>query len=75
VARRGLHYVVREKAQFSGKRCVIVGGGDRRSTGRSGLQDTADLPITLVHRRDRFRALETSVNEAKRLEDGGAVRS
>ena len=27
---RGLHYVVREKAQFEGKRCVIVGGGDLR---------------------------------------------
>ena len=71
---RGLHYVVREKAQFSGKRCVIVGGGDSALDWTLGLQDTADLPITLVHRRDRFRALETSVNEAKRLEDEGAVR-
>src|SRR6266511_1589663 len=71
---RGLHYVVREKAQFAGKRCVIVGGGDSALDWTLGLQDTAGLPITLVHRRDRFRALETSVNEAKRLEDEGAVR-
>src|SRR5439155_11499595 len=71
---RGLHYVVREKAQFSGKRCVIVGGGDSAHDCTLGLQDTADLPITLVHRRDRFRALETSVNEARRLEGEGAVR-
>src|SRR5439155_20686918 len=71
---RGLHYVVREKAQFSGKRCVIVGGGDSALDWTLGLQDTADLPITLVHRRDRFRALETSVKEARRLEEEGKVR-
>ena len=71
---RGLHYVVKEKAQFAGKRCVIVGGGDSALDWTLGLQDTADLPIMLVHRRDRFRALESSVNEAKKLESEGAVR-
>ena len=71
---RGLHYVVKEKAQFAGKRCVIVGGGDSALDWTLGLQDTADLPIRLVHRRDRFRALETSLNEARRLEGEGAVQ-
>jgi thioredoxin reductase len=71
---RGLHYVVHEKAQFAGKRCVIVGGGDAALDWTLGLQDTAALPITLVHRRDRFRALESSVNEARRLEEEGRVR-
>jgi thioredoxin reductase len=71
---RGLHYVVREKAQFAGKHCVIVGGGDSALDWTLGLQDTAELPITLVHRRDRFRALETSLNEARKLESEGAVR-
>jgi ferredoxin/flavodoxin---NADP+ reductase len=71
---RGLHYVVKEKAQFAGKRCVIVGGGDSALDWTLGLQDTADLPITLVHRRDRFRALETSLNEARKLEGEGAVQ-
>src|SRR5215213_861116 len=71
---RGLHYVVREKAQFAGKRCVIVGGGDSALDWTLGLRDTAGLPITLVHRRDRFRALESSMNEARRLEAEGAVR-
>ena len=71
---RGLHYVVREKAQFKDKRCVIVGGGDSALDWTLGLQDTARLPIVLVHRRDKFRALETSVNEARRLEQEGAVR-
>jgi ferredoxin/flavodoxin---NADP+ reductase len=71
---RGLHYVVREKAQFAGKRCVIVGGGDSALDWTLGLQDTADLPITLVHRRDRFRALESSMNEARKLADEGNVQ-
>ena len=71
---KGLHYVVREKAQFAGRRCVIVGGGDSALDWTLGLQDTAELPITLVHRRDRFRALESSVSEARRLEADGAVR-
>jgi thioredoxin reductase len=71
---KGLHYVVREKAQFAGKRCVIVGGGDSALDWTLGLQDTAELPITLVHRRDRFRALESSLSEARRLESEGAVR-
>ena len=71
---KGLHYVVREKAQFRDKRCVIVGGGDSALDWTLGLQDTAELPILLVHRRDRFRALESSVSEARRLEQEGAVR-
>jgi thioredoxin reductase (NADPH) len=71
---RGLHYVVREKAQFKDKRCVIVGGGDSALDWTLGLQDTAAKPIVLVHRRDKFRALETSVGEARRLEAEGAVR-
>jgi thioredoxin reductase len=71
---RGLHYVVKEKAQFAGKRCVIVGGGDSALDWTLGLQDTVDLPVTLVHRRDRFRALEASLIEARRLEEEGAVR-
>ena len=71
---RGLHYFVRRKDAFRGKACVIVGGGDSALDWTLGLQDTARLPVTLVHRRDRFRALETSVKEARQLEEEGKVR-
>ena len=71
---RGLHYFVREKEVFRDSRCVIVGGGDSALDWTLGLQDTAAHPIALVHRRDRFRALESSVNEAKQLEEKGGVR-
>ena len=71
---RGLHYFVKEKERFRDKSCVIVGGGDSALDWTLGLQDTARLPITLLHRRERFRALESSVNQAKKLEEEGKVR-
>src|ERR671927_1500875 len=71
---RGLHYFVREKEVFRDQACVIVGGGDSALDWTLGLQDTARPPIGLVHRRDRFRALESSVNEARALEGQGRVR-
>jgi ferredoxin/flavodoxin---NADP+ reductase len=71
---RGLHYFVKRKDVFRDKSCVIVGGGDSALDWTLGLQDTARLPILLVHRRDRFRALESSVSEARRLEEEGKVR-
>jgi len=71
---RGLHYFVRQKDVFRDRACVIVGGGDSALDWTLGLQDTARLPIALVHRRDRFRALEASVNEARELADKGHVR-
>jgi thioredoxin reductase len=71
---KGLHYFVREKDVFRDRTCVIVGGGDSALDWTLGLQDTARAPIALVHRRDNFRALESSVNEAKALEQQGRVR-
>src|SRR5512133_407154 len=71
---KGVHYFVREKDVFRDRTCVIVGGGDSALDWTLGLQDTARTPIALVHRRDNFRALESSVNEARSLEDEGRVR-
>ena len=71
---RGVYYFVREKEVFRDRTCVIVGGGDSALDWTLGLQDTAKPPIGLVHRRDNFRALESSVNEARSLEGEGRVR-
>jgi ferredoxin/flavodoxin---NADP+ reductase len=71
---RGVHYFVREKDVFRDRTCVIVGGGDSALDWTLGLQDMVKPPIALVHRRDRFRALESSVSEAKALESSGRVR-
>jgi ferredoxin/flavodoxin---NADP+ reductase len=70
---RGLHYFVKRKEVFAGRRVVLVGGGDSALDWALGLQDTAAVPVTLVHRRDRFRGLESSVNEVRRLAEEGRV--
>jgi thioredoxin reductase len=57
-------YFVKEKSAFKDKNLLIVGGGDSAVDWGLNLQDTA-RSITLVHRRDEFRAHESSVNELK----------
>jgi ferredoxin/flavodoxin---NADP+ reductase len=69
----GLHYFVKKKEAFAGKRVVLVGGGDSALDWAMGLQGTVEGPIRLIHRRDRFRGLESSVNEVRRLADEGRV--
>lgn len=56
----GVEYAVREKAALIGKRVVIVGGGDSAVDWALGLEHTC-ASVTLVHRRDQFRAHERSV--------------
>jgi thioredoxin reductase len=71
---RGLLYAVREKAELAGKRCMIVGGGDSALDWTLGLAEVAKPPIVLVHRRERFRALESSLAKARALEQEGKAR-
>ena len=68
---RGLQYFVKRKAELLGRRCVIVGGGDSALDWTINLQDTAEAPIHLVHRRDRFRGLESTQSEVRRLQEAG----
>jgi thioredoxin reductase len=60
----GVHYFVKEKAVFKGKNLLIVGGGDSAVDWGLNLQGVA-RSITLVHRRDEFRAHESSVTELR----------
>jgi ferredoxin/flavodoxin---NADP+ reductase len=59
---KGVMYFVRSKAELSDKRLLIVGGGDSAVDWALNLQDTARA-ITLVHRRDQFRAHEGSIRD------------
>jgi thioredoxin reductase (NADPH) len=61
-----LHYRVRDPAQFAGKRLVILGGGDSALDWALELVDSAEH-ITLVHRRDEYRAMPDSVAKMKQL--------
>src|SRR5690625_4639235 len=58
---RGIHYFVPQLSAFHDKRVLIVGGGDSAVDWALALHDKAD--ITLIHRRDRFRAHEASVEQ------------
>ncbi len=59
---RGAHYLVGEKKAFQDKRVVIVGGGDSAFDWVVNLVGTA-AEITLVHRREGFRAHEATIAE------------
>ena len=67
-----LHYRVRDPAQFAGKRLVILGGGDSALDWVLALADTAKR-ITLVHRRDEYRAVPDSVEKMKQLVADGRM--
>jgi thioredoxin reductase len=69
---RGAHYLVSEKAAFAGKRVMIIGGGDSAFDWVVNLLDTAS-EITLVHRREGFRAHEATVAEVLQAADAGKV--
>jgi thioredoxin reductase (NADPH) len=69
---KGAHYLVGEKREFEGKRVVIVGGGDSACDWTLNLLDTAS-DITLVHRREGFRAHEVTVGEIMRAAEEGKV--
>jgi thioredoxin reductase (NADPH) len=69
---KGAHYLVGEKSAFAGKKVVIVGGGDSACDWTLNLLDTA-AEITLVHRREGFRAHEITVKEIEQAKDAGKV--
>jgi len=62
----GVFYYVRDKSKWKDKNIVIVGGGDSAMDWALNLHDIAKS-ITLVHRRDAFRAHESSVKKVMEL--------
>jgi thioredoxin reductase (NADPH) len=69
---RGAHYLVSEKEAFADKHVVIVGGGDSAFDWVVNLVDTASK-VTLVHRREAYRAHEATVAEVMDHVAGGRV--
>ncbi len=69
---RSVFYAVRRMDTFAGKRLMIIGGGDSALDWTLNLQPLAER-LTLVHRRDAFRAAPHSVNAMRALVAEGAV--
>ena len=57
---KSIFYGVRDRSIFTGKKLLIVGGGDSAFDWAMNLNDIAES-ITLVHRRDVFKAHDHSV--------------
>src|SRR4249919_2691661 len=69
---KSVFYAVRKMENFRGKRLVIVGGGDSALDWTLNLQPIAQS-LTLVHRRDQFRAAPDSVNKMLALVGEGKI--
>jgi thioredoxin reductase (NADPH) len=61
-----VHYAVRKMDAFRGKRLLVVGGGDSALDWTLNLAPVASR-LTLMHRRDQFRAAPDSVNKMRAL--------
>jgi thioredoxin reductase (NADPH) len=66
-------YAVRRIEEFRGRDLLIVGGGDSALDWTLNLQPLAKS-LTLVHRRDEFRAAPDSVNKMKALLADNKIR-
>ncbi|MGB2896078.1 MAG: NAD(P)/FAD-dependent oxidoreductase [Anaerolineales bacterium] len=58
---KGVYYWVKDINDFAGMRVLIVGGGDSAVDWSLALEPVAER-VTLIHRREGFRAHDTSVN-------------
>lgn len=67
-----VHYAVRQMENFKGKKLVISGGGDSALDWAINLQPVADH-VTLIHRRDEFRAAPDSVSKMRELVAAGKM--
>lgn len=67
-----VHYAVRRMEAFRGQRLAIVGGGDSALDWTLNLHPLAER-ITLIHRRDDFRAAPDTVNKMRALVEAGEM--
>src|SRR5262245_3169068 len=69
---KSVFYAVRKMEAFRDKRILIVGGGDSALDWTLNLHPIAQR-VTLLHRRDDFRAAPDSVNKMRALVASGAM--
>ena len=68
----GVQYAVRRRDTLAGKKLIIAGGGDSALDWTVNLVDIAES-VTLVHRRDDFRAAPDTVAKMRALVAEGRV--
>lgn len=70
---KSVFYAVRQREIFHGKRLVVAGGGDSALDWALALHPAAKS-LTLVHRRDEFRAAPHSVEKMRALVAAGQMK-
>lgn len=68
----GVKYMVRRTADFADKRVVIAGGGDSAVDWAVQLSSIA-RHVSIVHRRDTFRAMDETVRQMRALAADGRI--
>lgn len=61
---KGVEYMVEDIDRYAGKRVLVIGGGDSAVDWALALEPIAEH-VTLIHRREGFRAHDSSVNALK----------
>ena len=69
---RQLFYRVRDREALRGRRVLVCGGGDSALDWAIDLCDIA-ASVTLIHRRDKFRATPASVSRMRALQAEGRL--
>ena len=69
---QGVKYFVKRREDFRGRRVVIAGGGDSAVDWALSLANVAAC-VSVVHRRDKFRAAPENVRKLHELADLGVI--
>src|SRR3989338_5559360 len=69
---KGLSYTVKHIGDFKGQDILIVGGGDSAMDWTCTLKDVAKS-VTLIHRRDGFKAHIGAVNQVKAMAEAKEI--
>ncbi len=68
---KSVYYSIKDKSEFKNKKILICGGGDSALDWTIELSEYSD--VTLLHRRDDFRASPDSVNKMRNLFNEGKI--
>jgi len=67
-----VHYLVKKREEFRGKKLVIAGGGDSAVDWVMSLKEIA-ARVAIVHRRDGFRAADANVDKLRQWAKDGEI--
>lgn len=69
---QSIHYYVKSREEYRGKKVMIAGGGDSAVDWALSLADVAEH-VSVVHRRPKFRAAPESEARLKQLAETGKI--